>query len=231
MIYSTAVSNIGLARKYNEDSYLSLPEYNLWAVADGMGGYEGGEIASAIAIKSLKTAVVSGKDLVSAIQDCHQAIEQAALAGLGGKEMGTTIVVLQIKDDCYEIAWVGDSRAYLCRSKLICLSKDHSYVQLMLDKGLITDKDLENHSYKNVITQALGGVDKTVKVDTVAGKYQQGDIFLLCSDGLSEKVSAKIIEETLSMHTRSLDIKANYLVDKALAAGGEDNITLIIVEV
>lgn len=230
-IRAEALTDKGLARENNEDSYLCLPEYQLWAVADGMGGHEGGEIASAIAISSLKTAVASGKDLIAAIQYSHHAIEQAAIDGLGSKGMGSTIVAMQLMHDCYQIAWVGDSRAYLYHSELRCLSKDHSYVQLMLDQGLITNEDAESHPYKNTITQALGGLGKPVKVDTITGKLRQGDVFLLCSDGLSGKVSANKIEETLDDHATTLAEKANHLINKALEAGGEDNITLILLEV
>ncbi len=230
-IRAEALTDKGLVRENNEDSYLCLPEYQFWAVADGMGGYEGGEIASAIAISSLKTAVASGKDLIAAIQYSHHAIEQAAIDGLGSKGMGSTIVAMQLMNDCYQIAWVGDSRAYLYRSELKCLSKDHSYVQLMLDQGLITNEEVGNHPYKNTITQALGGIGKSINVDVISGKLQLGDIFLLCSDGLSGEISASSIEEILSNHTRTSAEKVNHLVKKALEAGGEDNITLILLEV
>lgn len=226
-----ALTHTGLVRANNEDSYLYLPEYQFWAVADGMGGYEGGEIASAIAINSLKTAIASGQDLISAIQYSHHAIEQAARDGLGSIEMGSTIVAIQVQNESYRIAWVGDSRAYLYRSVLKCLSKDHSYIQLMLDQGLVSDKDIENHPYKNMITQALGGIGKSITVDMVEGRLQRGDIFLLCSDGLSGKVSAHHIESVLGRHAETLSEKANCLVQQALDAGGDDNITLILLEV
>lgn len=229
-IHIVALTHIGLVRKNNEDSYLSLPEYQLWAVADGMGGHEGGEIASAIAMSSLKDAIVAGEDLVAAIQHSHHTIEQAAIDGLGAKGMGSTIVALQIKSNRYQIAWVGDSRAYLYQSALKCLTKDHSYVQLLLDQGLIKHEEVDNHPHKHTITQALGGMGKPIAVDTVTGEFQQGDIFLLCSDGLSGKVSVTSIEETLGSHANNLEEKARHLVDKALSAGGEDNITLILIE-
>lgn len=231
VIRAKALTHTGLVRVNNEDSYLDLPEYQLWAVADGMGGYEGGEIASAIAVSSLKAAIVSGQDLIAAIQYSHHAIEQAAMDGLGSTKMGTTIVAMQVKNDDYRIAWVGDSRAYLYRSELKCLSKDHSYIQLMLDQGLISNDDVENHPYKHAITQALGGIGKSITVDTIEGKLQEGDIFLLCSDGLSGKISTHYIEQALSSHAKTLSEKINCLINGALAAGGDDNITLILLEV
>ncbi|MDT8364029.1 MAG: protein phosphatase 2C domain-containing protein [Nitrosomonas sp.] len=230
IIKAEALTHTGLVRANNEDSYLYLPEYQLWAVADGMGGHEGGEVASAIAISNLKTAIASGQNLIAAIQYSHHAIRQAAMDGLGSTGMGSTIVVIQVKKDAYQIAWVGDSRAYLYRSELECLTKDHSYIQLMLDQGLISDDDMENHPYKNAITQALGGADKPITVDMTEGTLQNGDIFLLCSDGLSGKVSAHNIALVLSSHTATLSEKADCLVQKALEAGGDDNITLILLE-
>lgn len=246
-----AVSDVGLVRDNNEDSYLSLPEHYLWAIADGMGGYDGGEIASAIALNSLKSAITSGLNLSDAIQVAHRSIEQAACEGLGSKGMGSTIVVIQIEHDHYQIGWVGDSRAYLyrenCEKTLVestsektnipqfsglrslrCLTKDHSYVQCLLDQGLISESEVENHPQKNVITQALGGVGQTISVSCINGKLHTGDIFLLCSDGLSGKVSAKNMEVVLANKSTSLATKSSELLQQALTAGGDDNITFIL---
>lgn len=235
-VSAEAITDTGLVRGNNEDSYLLLPEYRLWAVADGMGGYDGGEIASAIAISALKSAIASAQNLTDAIQASHRAIEQAARDGLGSKGMGSTIVAVQIEGDHYQIGWVGDSRAYLYRENcnetdpcsLCCLTKDHSYVQLLLDQGLISAHEAENHPQKNVITQALGGIGKSITVDCVEGKWHTGDIFLLCSDGLSAKVSAENMESILGNRSISLADKAGQLLKEALAAGGDDNITFIL---
>ncbi len=227
----SSLTNIGLVRENNEDSYLDLPEYKLWAVADGMGGHEGGEIASAIAISYLKKAMVKGEDLVTAIEQSHHEIVQAGADGLGSKNMGSTIIALQFQDTQFQIAWVGDCRAYHFRTTLKCLSKDHSYIQLMLDQGLINEADIENHPYKNVITQALGGLGSTIKVDTVTGEVIQGDFFLICSDGLSGEVSDQEIEKIIKNQTTDVTDKANKLIDAALSLGGKDNITLILIEI
>ncbi len=230
-IKTSALTDIGLVRENNEDSYLNLPEYKLWAVADGMGGHEGGEIASAIAISHLKKAMVKGENLETAIKQSHHEIVQAGTDGLGSKNMGSTIIALQFQDAQYQIAWVGDCRAYQYRTTLKCLSKDHSYIQLMLDQGLINEADIKNHPYRNVITQALGGVGSTLKVDIVMGEFLQGDLFLLCSDGLSGKVSDQEMEKIIKNQTIDLTDKAHQLIDMALASGGEDNITLILIEI
>lgn len=226
-----ALTHTGLVRVNNEDSFLNLPDYQLWAVADGMGGYEGGEIASAIAVNSLKTAIAAGENLVSAILRSHHAIEKAAVAGLGSEGMGSTLVVMQRIGETYQVAWVGDSRAYLYRSGLKCLTKDHSYVQLLLDQGVISEADVENHPYRNVITQALGGIGKQISVDKIEGELRSGDIFLLCSDGLSGEVANETIEQILSAPTKTLSEKAQLLIQQALSAGGSDNITLILLAV
>lgn len=230
-IQSSALLDIGLHRKNNEDSYLSLPDEQLWAVADGMGGHEGGDVASAIAITTLKNSIVRGESLVSAIELSHKAIEKAGDDGVGHQGMGSTIVALQIKDNHYQIAWVGDSRAYLYRSQLKCLSKDHSYIQLMLDQGLITEADAVDHPYRHTITQALGGIAKTIDVAVVEGELQQGDIFLLCSDGLSGEVSLQSMEKILADKNKPFTTKAPILVEQALNNGGNDNIAVVLVEI
>ena len=230
-IDSAALTDIGLVRENNEDSFLSLPEYNLWAVADGMGGCESGEVASAIAIKHLKDAIVAGEDLISAIENSHQAINQAVIDGIGAKGMGATIVALRIQGDQYQIAWVGDSRCYLYREHLKQLSKDHSYIQLMLDRGLIKESEIENHPYNNAITQALGGTGETITVDSVTGTVRENDLFLLCSDGLSGEISDDGIEKILFRQDESLLTKAQQLINQALKAGGKDNIALILIAI
>ena len=111
------------------------------------------------------------------------------------------------------------------------LTKDHSYIQLMLDQGLISQNEIENHPYRNTITQALGGTGTEIKVDTVTGEIHQGDIYLLCSDGLTGEVSDFDIEHTLGNKKMTLNQKGEQLISQALAAGGKDNITLILVEI
>jgi protein phosphatase len=226
-----AATDIGLVRENNEDSYFCLPKQQIWAVLDGMGGHESGETASAIAVYSFKNAIIAGKSTPSAIENAHQAIEQAAIEGIGSKGMGATIVTLELDNNHYEISWIGDSRAYCYRSKLTQLSKDHSYIQLMLDQGLISEAEIENHPYKNTITQALGGIGTEIKVDTVTGEIQQGDIYLLCSDGLTGEVPDLAIEQTLSNQQTTLEQKGDQLINQALASGGKDNVTLILVEI
>ncbi|MGR8935450.1 MAG: PP2C family protein-serine/threonine phosphatase [Gammaproteobacteria bacterium] len=222
------VSHPGLTRENNEDSFLLLPQYGIWAVADGMGGHNCGEIASAIALATLRQNIGNSIGLAAALQNCHKAIQNAALADEWFNDMGATIVTVKIIDRRYEVAWVGDSRAYLWRNRLIPLTKDHSIVQMMLDQGLIDAQEALTHPYRSVITQALGGVDSDyVSVDTVENSLENGDLLLLCSDGLNNEVSDAQISTILSGDADP-EQKTRQLLDAALANGGKDNVTVIL---
>lgn len=222
------VSHPGLARENNEDSFLLLPQDGLWAVADGMGGHHCGEVASAIAIAALRQEIGNGADLAAAIQNSHIAVQAEAKKDPSFHGMGSTMVAAKIAAGSCRIAWVGDSRAYLWRSGLQCLTKDHSLVQMMLDQGLINAEEAPGHPYKNVITQALGGLDQdSVIVDTLESNIEKDDILLLCSDGLNNEVPDAQIATILAADT-GLEQKTRQLLDAALAHGGKDNVTLIL---
>jgi protein phosphatase len=142
--------------------------------------------------------------------------------------MGATVVAVKIAAGLCQVAWVGDSRAYLWHSKLLRLTKDHSVIQLMLDQGLIDEQEAQTHPYKSFITQALGGMDSdSVNIDTVENSIVKGDIVLLCSDGLSSEVSDAEIESILASDA-DLEQKTRLLVAAALANGGKDNVTVIL---
>jgi protein phosphatase len=224
-------SHPGLARGNNEDSFLLLPQYGLWAVADGMGGHNCGEVASAIAIATLRQDIGKGASLVAAIQNSHKAIQTEAAKDPLLNGMGSTVVAVKIAAGRFQAAWVGDSRAYLWRSKLQRLTKDHSVVQMMLDQGLIDEREALAHPYKSVITQALGVADSdSVMVDTVENSIEKGDILLLCSDGLNSEVPDAQIEAILASDA-DLEQKTQQLVAAALANGGNDNITVILLAI
>jgi protein phosphatase len=230
--YSYSVgSHAGLVRELNEDSYLALPEYGLWVVADGMGGHEAGEIASQIAIQEISNGIKDGLSLNDAIASAHHAIQNAAQKGYGTENMGTTVVAVRLNELDYEIAWVGDSRAYLWNTALRQLTSDHSYVQLLLDSGLIAASEAASHPRRNVISQALGlsgnGHD-TFKIDSVTGRLNENDALLLCSDGLNGEVSDKEIALILAQE-KSNPVVVDRLIEAALAGGGRDNVTVIMV--
>ncbi|MDI1230924.1 MAG: protein phosphatase 2C domain-containing protein [Methylobacter sp.] len=224
-------THTGLVRELNEDSHLALPQLGLWVIADGMGGHQAGEVASGITIREIARSIEQGMPLGEAIEAAHRAIQTAALQGDGAADMGSTVVALKLDGMHYEIAWVGDSRAYLWNGTLHQLTTDHSYVQMLLNAGLITESEIPGHPSRNVITQALGvgGADKVnIKVDLVSGELGESDILLLCSDGLSGEVAdddiAAILAETTDAQTR-----VDRLIAAALEAGGKDNMTVIAI--
>lgn len=228
--YATHVGNV---RDHNEDNYRVQPELGLWIVADGMGGHESGEVASAMTVELVSESVEAGKSLTESLAAAHEAVMHAADSDLGKSGMGSTVVVLRIAGDRYEIAWVGDSRVYLLspRNGFKQLTRDHSYVQLLIDNELISPEDAKNHPMSHVVNQAIGSSPNgTVTVDTVGGTIEAGDRFLLCTDGLTNELSDAGITEVLR-HEKDYQIAAEKLIDQALAAGGADNVTVVIVEI
>lgn len=224
-------THVGLVRDANEDSYLTVPEIGLCVVADGMGGHEAGEIASGITIRELAERVGHGASLTDAIISAHRGIQAAAASGQGSPNMGSTVVALKLDGLHYEIAWVGDSRAYLWSGALRQLTRDHSYVQLLLDAGLINESEVVGHPNRNVISQGLGvgGPNQDeVRVDVVTGELGENDTLLLCSDGLSGEVSGEVIAAILA-ETTDNQTRVGRLIQTALEAGGTDNITAIVV--
>lgn len=229
-----AATDKGLHRHNNEDSFLSVPEQGLWLVADGMGGHEAGEVASAIVIETVQQQTAAGHSLVDSIRTSHESVLKAVDQGLGAEGMGSTVVALQSNGQAYEIAWVGDSRAYVwtpdqAGGTLKQLSTDHSYVQLLLASGAIGEQEAANHPDKNVITQCIGSQDVNgVQVDTVKGQWREDQWILLCSDGLTDEVSDEAIAQILC-EAVSLRDAIDRLIRRALENGGRDNVTVQIV--
>lgn len=230
----SAATDVGLQRNNNEDTYLSSPEFGLWVVADGMGGHAAGEVASAIVAETIVDEVQNGASLSNAIQSSHRQVLTAAANGEGGQGMGSTVVALHSNGRHYEVAWVGDSRAYLWspnkQPRLTQLSTDHSYVQMLYQTGAISEEELDTHPEKNIITQCLGSVElDNVTVDLVDGVWHQGEKILLCSDGLSDVVNAREIDEILESKPNT-DEAIVELINLALARGGRDNVTVSLID-
>lgn len=228
-----AVSEIGHVRALNEDSLLTEPP--LFVVADGMGGHEAGEVASALAVERLRGLVDDGPTTTEAI-----ASEVRNVNGLlrraveGGAAMGTTVVGLALVDDGGPPAWlvfnVGDSRAYgFAHGRLERLSHDHSYVQDLVDMGEIDLTEARTHPHRNVVTRALGAAD-TVRADYWVRTVVADERFLLCSDGVTSELDDDEIAEVLAAADRP-EVAARRLVDRALDAGGNDNVTAVVVDV
>ena len=230
---SVARTHIGRIRKSNQDALLVMPDvYPIYAVADGMGGHRGGDIASLMAIEGLK-ALYGMTPSLAAIDACYQRIthdiyqRQQADDYLSG--MGTTLTMLWEGPESVLLGHVGDSRAYLLREgQLTQVSNDHSLVGEMVRSGALARDAARSSPYRNVITRAVGTEDR-VLCDTAVFDKMPGDRWLLCSDGLSEHLDARSILECLMMN--DLETSADRMVVGALEAGGRDNITLILLEV
>ena len=228
-------THVGLKRKINEDSLFAAPERGLWVVADGMGGHEAGEVASAMVVDALK-ALPEGGDLdglasqaVDAVREVNGRLIQLARTNGGGKTIGTTVVGLAILDGSYRCFWMGDSRAYLMRDGEISrISHDHSLVQNLIDAGMLNPEDAESHENANLITRAVG-VNENCEVDVVNGDVRPGDQFVLASDGLTRLVADEEIAAELGRE--SLPDAADKLIDTVLARGAPDNVSLIIARV
>lgn len=227
---SSSVTNPGRKRSNNEDCYLSLPAQALWMVADGMGGHEAGEVASDIVRQTLEQAPT--KPLLDSIQEAHQAVLAAVSHGVGAEGMGSTVVALRSTSEHFQIAWVGDSRSYLfsrASGELELLTRDHSYVQMLLESGAIAENEAQTHPDRNIITQCLGSQElDTVTVDHIERHWQEDQWVLLCSDGLTDELGDSDIAQILQGCKTPRDATRE-LVQAALRAGGRDNITVQII--
>ena len=227
---AACVSDVGRSRSHNEDSFGEDFKLGLWVVADGMGGHEAGEVASDLAVSHIFRLVSDGMPVAEAVSSTHELIRRAPSQGIGAPGMGTTVVAAQLSGRSYRICWVGDSRAYVHGSiGLRPLTSDHSYVQQLLDSGVITAEEAEVHPERSVITQCLGaeGLPR-VQVSETAGELNDGEVLLLCSDGLTGEVSEAEIAAILGEET-TIGEKAQRLVDTANANGGSDNITVALI--
>ena len=235
-----AATDTGNLRGQNEDAHIA--EQNLFAVADGMGGHNAGEVASAMAIEHLQNVAISGVSSAEAfaqvVRDLNSAIYTSATSTTDQRGMGTTLTaaaLLAPTDNMDQpsqivIANVGDSRTYLLRSgELRQMSVDHSYVQELVTEGLLTVGEARTHPRRNIVTRALG-IDEQVSVDTWTIPMFDGDRFMLCSDGLVDEVPLDEITEMMREHSAPQHI-AERLVTAAKRHGGRDNITVIVVDV
>ena len=235
-----AATDTGNLRGQNEDSHIA--QQGLFAVADGMGGHNAGEVASAMAIEYLRGVALSGvasaEAFAQVVRDLNNAIFSAATATTDQRGMGTTLTAAALLDSTSEtdqpsqivIANVGDSRTYLLRSgELRQLSVDHSYVQELVTEGLLTIDEARTHPRRNIVTRALG-IDAQVSVDTWTIPMFDGDRFMLCSDGLVDEVPLDEITEMMREHTTPQQV-AERLVTAAKWHGGRDNITVIVLDV
>jgi serine/threonine-protein phosphatase Stp1 len=228
-------SHVGLKRKINEDSILAETDRGFWVVADGMGGHDAGEVASAMVVDALR-ALPAAEDLdqltaqaVEALRGVNRALIDLARSEDRERTIGTTVVGVAIAGGWFSCFWAGDSRAYRMRDGMLArISRDHSLVQQLVDSGMLSADEAEGHENANVITRAVG-VAADIVIDTVGGDALQGDRFLLASDGLTRVVDDDEIAAELARSDP--ERAADALIETVLGRGAPDNVSLIIVRV
>lgn len=242
------LTHVGRQRQHNEDSFLVESDARLFLVADGMGGHAAGEIASRIAVDSISEFILNTKEddgtwphaydehykrstnkLMAAVRLANTRVLEAMRKDARLRGMGTTIVACFADADTMSVAHVGDSRVYLIRdSKLSRITSDHSWVFEQVQAGMLTEAEAEKHPLRNVITRALGGALQ-VSPDAVEIEARPGDVFLLCSDGLTGMVPDDEILRLVTSNEGDLVKACQELIDAANARGGLDNITAVLV--
>jgi len=232
VIASSASTDTGRRRRRNEDAFVCEPP--LFAVADGMGGAQAGEVASRLAADSVREAKLgdlpSPEQTVDIIREANRRVYAYSSENASTRGMGTTMTVALVEGSVVTIGHVGDSRAYLLREdQLTQLTQDHSLVAELVRSGRLSPKEAESHPRRSVITRALG-TESDVEVDVFSIRAQSGDLFLLCSDGLTSMVSDEEIAKLLVAARADLDSAGEKLVAAANQAGGEDNITVVLFE-
>ena len=244
------LSDTGRVRDHNEDAIRSDPDIGLMVLADGMGGYNAGEVASGIAVQIVTDMAIEGAErqerddidshsglmrqsivLRDAVYRANKIIYQTAQSQTHCEGMGTTIVACMFFDNKVSVAHVGDSRAYRLREgELIQLTMDHSLLQELVDRGFYSAEEAQRSTNRNYVTRALG-VEPTVEVEVHEHEVLPEDIYLLCSDGLPDMVEDEDIHLTISTFNASLDVVGQQLVELANDHGGRDNVSVMLAEV
>jgi protein phosphatase len=226
------ITDTGRKRRLNEDAYVCEPP--LFAIADGMGGAQAGEVASRLAAAALKEsgAETGGEQRVfDLIQEANRRVYDRSSTDPNTSGMGTTITVALAEGDSVAFGHVGDSRAYLIRDgRMEQVTEDHSLVNELMKSGKLSPEEAEAHPQRSVITRALG-TDPDVDADTFTIEARPGDLFLLCSDGLTDMVDEQAILDVVERHRGDIDSALRALVKAANRSGGEDNITVVAFEI
>lgn len=233
---STGLSDVGLKREANEDFFALDESAGLFVVADGLGGHVAGRVASELAVGRFVASMGgpgSASDLArlrAACVSAHQAILERAAEDSTLRGMGTTLSALWFREGRVALAHVGDSRIYVFRDrKLHGLTFDHSLVNEMIFRGALTHRQARTHPYRHVITRALG-VGDSIEPDTVELEALPGDIFLLCSDGITGQLDHEDLAQVLLAGGSDLETTAQRLIDIANESGGDDNATVVLTE-
>jgi protein phosphatase/serine/threonine-protein phosphatase Stp1 len=231
---SFVATDTGPRRHHNEDNYADRPGLGLWAVADGAGGHEAGEVASGM-IRAALEAIPPGLDAAEMLAevrgqllDVHTALREEAARRGPGAMIASTVVVLLARGNHYAALWAGDSRIYLLRDGALSpVTRDHSLVQEMVDAGTLAAAEAERHPYANVITRAVGAGGEALELETATDAAQPGDRFLLCSDGLTKTLPEAEIAALLAGPDDT--DPAQRLLAAALARNAGDNVTALVV--
>lgn len=241
----TGKTDTGMVREHNEDCFLVLPESGIALLADGMGGHLAGEVASAMAIdkvthslhqafaanqnKNEQAKTSAAQALVEAIQAANSAIHTASMNRPEQAGMGTTIVAATFHDQLLTVAHVGDSRLYRYRKGIFAqVTVDHSMVQELLRRGLMTPEEARTSVNRNLVTRALG-VDPLVEVEVKEQSFEGGDVYLMCSDGLNDVLLDEEIGALLGEHLSDLDMAAQKMIAEVNTRGGPDNVSIVLV--
>ena len=231
---SSSATNVGTVRTVNEDAILARPEIRMWAVADGMGGHEAGNVASKMVVETLAEIGPARdlNDIVTRIENQildtnHRLLEYSEIM-LDGRVVGSTFICMLIRGQVGVCLWAGDSRLYLYRNnELTRLSRDHSHVAELLQQGAITAEEAQAHPESNVITRAVG-TNEELYIDIELFSVQLGDVYLLCSDGLYNAVAEAEIEKYLASDT--VEESVTSLIETALQNNASDNVSAIVIK-
>jgi serine/threonine protein phosphatase PrpC len=228
-------SDIGCVRRANEDAVFAMESAGVFAVADGMGGHQSGSLASRTIVENLALLAPesglesAGAALRAVLYEAHDRLIGLGLAKVPVSTVGATVVALATDGRGYVCYWAGDSRAYLWRSGIIeQITRDHSLVQQMVDGGILTAAEAENHPDSHIVTRALGAPGK-LELDETRGTLGPGDVLLLCSDGLTRSVP--IAEIAAALGEETIEHAADRLLSDALARGAPDNVSFVIVRI
>jgi serine/threonine protein phosphatase PrpC len=228
---TVARTHIGCRRKTNEDAMLVRPDLGLWAVADGMGGHEAGDVASALVVEELGqswTGGISAAHARKAITDANRRLWNMAAVGKP-RTIGSTVVALALDETGFTCLWAGDSRAYLVRDGVLRqLTRDHSLVQQLVDTGDLDAKEAAEHPNANIITRAVGAAPN-LELDSVDGEIFAGDAFLLASDGFTRLIQER--EMLAAFEATDLEAMADQLVEICLARKAPDNLTFVMLRI
>ena len=228
-------TDVGKSRKLNEDSMLVRPDVGMWVVADGMGGHEAGDVASQMVVSTLNEIQLGSSlekyinDIEDALVNVNKKLIEIAHRGENPTTCGSTVVVMLAYEKYCAFLWAGDSRLYRIRdNKIIQLTTDHSQVQLYVEQGLISKEEAESHPHANMITRAVGATEDFV-LDVDMQEMNEGDRYLLCSDGLTKHIPDLDFEKMLAKG--DVEKKCSELIDLTLARGAKDNVTAVLVDI